>query len=169
MTTRRKQDGLTKVDVIVLLVLVVVLIGLVDPFSGMSRPREKARRVMCRGNLNPIGLALLQYAGDNGGFFPTWQAPGSTNFEPLNTRGLLEDGKVYACPSASHAFTVASHASFRYRGSGLTTDTANATDISMAYDQSGNHPDNLWMNALFLDGHAQGAKPDGSKGWNRND
>lgn len=170
MVRKRQQGCFTKIELVILVFIIVVGAGLVgDPIATARKSREKARRVNCAGNLRQVGLALRQYAGDNGGFFPAANAPGSMNFEPLNTRGLLMDGSVYACPSARHALTFANHSNYRYRGSGLTFDHTHATSVTMAYDQSGNHPDNLWMNAVFVDGHVEGSRPDGGKGWNRND
>jgi prepilin-type processing-associated H-X9-DG protein len=55
--------------------------------------------------------------------------------------------------------TLGRDAAYRYIGSGLKDDNKTATAVSLAYDQSGNHPNNEWCNALFVDGHVEGAKP----------
>ena len=159
----------TLIELMVVVAIIVVLAGMLVPV--LSKSRENARRVNCAGNLKCIGLALLMYSGDNGGFFLVEPTVGAADFEPLNVQDVLDDGKVYACPSASQSLTLASNTNYRYRGSGLTDDNEFATATTLAYDASGNHPDNQWMNALFIDGHAEGAKPDGRKlpnGWNIN-
>jgi prepilin-type N-terminal cleavage/methylation domain-containing protein/prepilin-type processing-associated H-X9-DG protein len=162
-----RSRGFTLVEMLIVITLIVLLAGMLVPV--LSKAREKARRVNCAGNMKCKGLALLMYSGDNGGFLPVLTARGTNHFEPLNIQDVSDDGKSYACPSASQSLTMARNSNYRYRGSGYKDDDEFATSITIAYDRSGNHPDNQWMNALFLDGHAEGAKPDGNKqpnGWN---
>ncbi len=56
---------------------------------------------------------------------------------------------------------------YRYVGSGLKDDDPDLTSTRIAYDASGNHPGNKWMNCLFIDGHVEGSRPDGNKIWNK--
>jgi len=172
-----RHTRFTLLDLLVVVFLVVLIFAFLSPMCMHGRSREKARRVNCAGNLKQIGLALLMYSGDNGGAFPVESRRGANDFEPLNTLDVLDDGKVYACPSTAQSLTLARNSNYRYRGSGFedTDDPAMPDEpmtysrITIAYDASGNHPDNQWMNALFIDGHAEGAKPDGKKepnGWN---
>jgi len=98
------------------------------------------------------------YSGEFNGYFPVNTANG-TNFNLLNQNGYLADGKVYGCPATENLRTTADASNYRYIGSGLKDDNDDPTVNSMAYDQSGNHPGNAWMNVLFIDGHASGAKP----------
>ena len=164
---KNAKKGFTLIELLVVVAIIAILAGMLLPV--LSKAREKARRVNCAGNLKQLGLAMLMYTGDNGGFFPIANSPKSLNFEPLNTGNLLADGKVYACPSASNSFTLARSGNYRYKGSGLKDDNDSATAVTITYDQSGNHPDNQWANALFIDGHAEGARPDGNKSWNKVD
>jgi prepilin-type processing-associated H-X9-DG protein len=164
-TMQRKRFTLKELAVLIIVIFVVAAVLMPCHTHGS---REKPRRVNCAGNLKQVGLALLMYSGDYAGYFPVETERGSVNFEPLNTLDVLDDGKVYACPSASQSLTLARNSNYRYRGSGYLDDDNFATSITIAYDISGNHPENQWMNALFMDGHAEGAKPDGRKrgGWN---
>ncbi len=163
MKTRRFTLGELALVIctIIVLVLFFAIVFLVSP-----PPREKSARVNCAGDLKQIGLASLMYSGWNNGYFPNASGPG-TNFEPLNTDGILTDGKVYTCPNAASGKTMCRDSNYRYVGSGLKDDDKNAKTIRLAYDSSGNHPKNKWMNVLFLDGHVEGARPDGRQTWNR--
>lgn len=58
-----------------------------------------------------------------------------------------------------YAYSSESWSAYRYIGSGLKDDNAQATVTSLGYDRSGNHPNNEWLNALFIDGHVAGAPP----------
>jgi prepilin-type processing-associated H-X9-DG protein len=119
-------------------------------------PKEKARRINCSGNLRQIGLALLMYSGENDRYFPNQYPNGANNLSVLNDKGYLADGMVYGCPSHRNPSMVSSNSDYIYVGSGLRDDDANPQTSPLAYDRSGNHPANAWINVLFVDGHVQG-------------
>ena len=153
----------------VLLILVLILI------SFANQPRDSSRdRVNCNANLKQIGLALLMYSGDANGYFIL--TPSGNNFEPLNTLDILNDSKVFGCPSIvksdssnyADLATTARSSNYRYGGSGIRDDNTEATTTTLPTDRSGNHPANLWINVLFVDGHVEGSKPDGKRTWNSN-
>ena len=171
-----KEDGrgtivrhrITRTEVVIIVVVVIVtLAAIIVPVLGKAR--EKARRVNCAGNLKCMGLALLMYSGDNGGFFPNTVARGANQFGNASSEGYItSDGKIWACPSASMQRTTVANSNYIFVGSGLKDDNENATGVTVSHDASGNHPGNAWMNAMFIDGHVEGGRPDGSKGWNLN-
>ena len=180
MTSSSLQTAhLTLMEVVALLLVLAVLAVFFLPHRCPGR--EKARRVNCAGNLKQIGLALLMYSGDNaeqmppgslgdtGGYFPNTVSNWGNSFGNLASEGYISsDGKVWACPSTLTPRTSVNNSTYIYLGSGLLDDNDTATGQSIAFDASGNHPGNAWMNAVFIDGHVEGAKPDGGKVWNLN-
>ena len=63
----RHQRGLTLIEVLVVLVLVVVLIGLLLPAKRGGGP---SLRMRCFTDLKQCGLSLVMWADDHGGKFP---------------------------------------------------------------------------------------------------
>ena len=161
--SRKKKRGFTLIELLVVVAIIAILAGMLLPV--LSKAREKARRSNCMANLKQVGGSLLQYAIDFDGFFPNINGHG-VNFEPLNQEDYLPNSRVYGCPSSFNLQSTAAEASFLYNGSGLRDTNERSTEITLATDYSGNHPDEAWMNALFVDSHVEGAKPDGTKGWN---
>ena len=161
--SKKKKRGFTLIELLVVVAIIAILAGMLLPV--LSKAREKARRSNCMANLKQIGGSLLTYAIDFDGFFPNRNGHG-INFEPLNEEDYLPNSGVYGCPSSFSLKSIADDSSFLYNGSGLRDTNERSTEVTLATDFSGNHPDNAWMNALFLDSHAEGSKPDGTKGWN---
>ena len=151
-----KSKGFTLIELLVVIAIIATLAGMLLPV--ISKAREKARRTNCISNMKQIGLALLIYSSDNGGFFII-QGKG-TGFEPLNTLDYLEtESKIWSCPSTDTDRTLVDNTNFKYVGSGLRDDNDTPFQVSLAYDESGNHPGNRWMNVMFLDGHVEGMAP----------
>ena len=159
----------------VVFVLVVLAAAML---TVSSKPTERSRRMNCMANLKQIGLAALMYSGDSAHYFMSinrWGygdlgTPRTGNWQPLGKCQYIADtdSYVWACLSTSMPRSDCDASNYLYYGSGLQDDSDVATTTVIGFDASGNHPDDCWTSVLFIDGHAEGARPDGTKGWNRN-
>jgi len=65
---KRKRGAFSLIELLVVMVIIAILIGLLMP--ALARAKEEARKTQCRSNLRQIGMAVMLYAGDNGGWSP---------------------------------------------------------------------------------------------------
>jgi len=82
---RVNNKAFTLVELMVVIVIIGILMALLLPAIGAVR--ESARRTQCRNNLRQIGVAMIQYAGDNHEYLPPgYQSTTNTgtNWTPLN-------------------------------------------------------------------------------------
>jgi len=63
-----RKRGFTLIELLVVMVIIALLVGLLLP--ALARAKEEARKTQCRSNLKQIGLAVVMYGNDNGGYFP---------------------------------------------------------------------------------------------------
>ncbi len=100
------KRGLTRVEVMVLLVLAVIVVALILPI--LATARNSASRAGCANTLNAIGKAFFMYADvpSNNNLFPT-QGPTGKPFDDtapmlalsLLYKGYIADARVFQCPS----------------------------------------------------------------------
>jgi len=104
-----RQKGFTLIELLVVMVIIALLIGLLLP--ALSRAKEEARKTQCRSNMRQIGMAIMMYANDNGGWSPAmygnivinwygstspnyvlpWQSPANITRVPLYMGGIRAD------------------------------------------------------------------------------
>ncbi len=104
MAHSRRVKGFTLMEILVVLAIIAILSAILLPV--FARAREQGRITQCKSNLHQIGLAMQQYADDNGRY-PFWLTTG------LPTAGYSADGpgwayrifpyvgnlQLYRCPS----------------------------------------------------------------------
>jgi prepilin-type N-terminal cleavage/methylation domain-containing protein/prepilin-type processing-associated H-X9-DG protein len=67
-TKQQKNNGFTLVELLVVIAIIGILISLLLP--AIQAAREAARKSQCANNLRQIGVALNNYASQNGSRFP---------------------------------------------------------------------------------------------------
>lgn len=108
---RRTVAAFTLIELLVVIGIIAILASLILPAIGSVRTKAESAR--CASNLRQIGTALMTFAGENNGYFPTAGAEilhGQTDSITQKT-GWTEqlepyigtDLKVYHCDSAARA------------------------------------------------------------------
>lgn len=98
-TTRHRRNGLSLVELIVVLGIIALLAAMILPAVQMAR--EAARRCQCQNNLKQVGVALHNYQ-DVFGVLPVnlgpWPPAGSRRWGQLNGKGWI----VSVLPQLEH-------------------------------------------------------------------
>jgi hypothetical protein len=97
---------MTKLDVVMAAVVLLVAVGLI--FPAVENSRFTARRAACQDNLRELGTALAKYSQANGGYFPVVPSQGKLAtagiYAPvLMQNGLISDVSRVVCPDSALA------------------------------------------------------------------
>jgi prepilin-type processing-associated H-X9-DG protein len=147
-----------------IIVIGVMAISVLLP--SLCRAREPANRVKCANNLRQIGLAITDYARDNGGQYPPSLAvllpledlvpnvlvcPSTNDQASLatDTAGIVADLEAAETNAPGHKDCL----SYVYVGRGLNTHTVSEA-VVVAYESLDNHGGD-GTNVLFGDGRVE--------------
>ena len=110
------RTGLTLVEAIVCMSVLVMLVALLCSCGGIFAAREKSRRVACLNNLRQMAVGLQSYCSDYGQYFPCYPAYGS---DPQPLKGKHWDTGIYQNPMTGQRLRTGNRAYYagpsRYR------------------------------------------------------
>jgi len=107
-----KGKGFTLIELLVVISVIALLMAILLPILGKAR--EQARRTACMSNQRQIGIALVVYADDYDGKFPSNSTGGMNAYLTFELRhrpmrwdglgrlfatGIVKDPRYFYCPS----------------------------------------------------------------------
>ena len=145
----------TIINSIAIFMLTAFLVLLILPAFNSYESAEERREVHCASNLKQIGLGLLMYCNDHGGFYP--DKSGAAGLEQLRSLDYITDYKIFVCPSTKivpggdEKPLTEANVSYCFRGGMSKKDSA---DSVICHDKPNNHK--KFGNVLYIDGHVSG-------------
>ncbi len=105
----KKQKKFTLIELLVVIAIIAILAAMLLPALGKAR--ETAKRISCCSNLKQVSLTMIQYAGDNDGYFPPrayrsclYSCQGGSFYAFKTASNYAEDYvknyKIWYCPSS---------------------------------------------------------------------
>lgn len=162
---RIKGLGLAITGLILSILLPIIMILIAILLPAIAQSRTIAQRITCGANLKSIGMAMLVYANDNDGEFPT---PGKWCDLLIEQADATE--KQFTCPAAEQKDTgsYAMNPAVEKMGINSPADMVLIFESQPGWNQVGgpelltidNHQGE-GINILFVDGHVEFVKPEG--------
>lgn len=137
-----RRAGFTLVEILIVLVVLGMLAALALPM--LAHARETGHRAVCATNLMQVGLAMQQYADDNGRFLPDSSLPHS---DP-NCSWV---DRVYPYAKSTSVFECPAHPEGEYRPGCPPSDTAPIADDTLQGQI--NYDGSYMLNMMSLTAH----------------
>ncbi|MEP0843573.1 MAG: type II secretion system protein [Phycisphaerae bacterium] len=107
---RRDRKAFTLIEILVVVAIIALLVAILLPSLG--RARWQSRMVICKANLQQLGVAFMMYANGNNTYFPLTAGSGNDSFYALGKRNadpngmwrssLLKNVNVLVCPATKN-------------------------------------------------------------------
>ncbi len=172
-----QRRGFTLIELILVVLVVGFVAFMLMPMCVFDRPREKARRVNCAGNLKQLGTAVAFYLDEyddrvppyfwGAGSWHGYYLAGYLGAQPYNATTNPTFADVLICPSDGSPFTSIYEPSYGYTYQTMNTLAAGQPPFThmvnefahpsetMMFADSGHQPEDGYAAYILLYGYAQ--------------